>query len=174
MKKQAFLIICLFLITGMRAQISPCPGLKNPASFTSGSTFGEYVGFYSGQTGEKRGSIAPNAETATTGINLISDIIPASQLANITGNGGTSYCSNTLDPTKRFRIMSNTEGPVKSIWVTAHGQATTATAMSPATAVLWKLPPLAAPQAPPTYLTPSALPRVSATMFGTRATSTAP
>ena len=113
MKKITTFIILTTLAIVIQAQISPCPGLKNPASFTSGSTFGEYVGYYEGQTGEKihPNGVAPNAETGETGINLTSQIIPASQLANITGNGGTSYCSNTLDPTKRFRIMSNTEGP---------------------------------------------------------------
>ena len=89
MNKQAFLIICLFLITGMRAQISPCPGLKNPAAFTSGSTFGEYVGFYSGQVGTKD-EITPNAITGVTGINLNPNIIPASQLANTTDNGSST------------------------------------------------------------------------------------
>ena len=67
-----------------------CPGLKNPTSFTSGSTSGSFIGFYSGQTGNKpyRNPITPNAMTGETGVNMTSDIIPANQLANITGNGG--------------------------------------------------------------------------------------
>ena len=94
----------------LHAQTSPCPGLKNPSSFTSGSTYGQYIGYYSGQTGSKI-SQAPNAITGATGVSMTSEIIPASQLANVTGNGGTSYCGSTLNPTNRFRIMSNTDGP---------------------------------------------------------------
>ena len=113
MKRIALIVATLLLSTTAafaQSSLSPCPGLKNPASFTSGSTTGTYIGFYSGQTGQKQNSL-PNPITGATGINLTSAIIPANQLANTTGNGGTSYCGNTLDPTKRFRIMSNTDGP---------------------------------------------------------------
>ena len=116
MKKIFLLLSALAVAATTYAQSgSPCPGLKNPASFTSGSTSGVYVGYYSGQTGEKpHGSgnyQAPNALTGATGVTMTSAIIPASQLATITGNGGTSYCGSSLNPTNRFRIMSNTEGP---------------------------------------------------------------
>ena len=116
MKRIFLFLSALAVVAAAYAQSgSPCPGLKNPASFTSGSTSGVYVGYYSGQTGEKpHGSgnyQAPNALTGATGVTMTSAIIPASQLATITGNGGTSYCGSSLNPTNRFRIMSNTEGP---------------------------------------------------------------
>ena len=101
-------LTAVFYVIG--SQNHYCPGLKNPMSFTSGATSGAYVGYYSGQTGQKQRQ-APNALTGATGVSMFSGIIPANQLANTTGNGGTSYCGNTLDPTKRFRIMSNTDGP---------------------------------------------------------------
>ena len=116
MKRIAFILVALTLAIAANAQSnSPCPGLKNPASFTSGSQSGVYIGYYSGQTGEKPHSYgsyeAPNALTGALGVTMNSSIIPASQLATTTGNGGTSYCGATLNPTNRFRIMSNTEGP---------------------------------------------------------------
>ena len=111
MKRIVFLTLMLILGAGLHAQnTSACPGLKNPASFTSGSTSGLFVGYYSGQTGNKP-SVAPDAINGITGVNMTSAIIPASQLNNTTGNGGSSYCGTTLDPTKRFRIMSTTDGP---------------------------------------------------------------
>lgn len=110
MKQLLSIITLLLFLASVHAQnTSPCPGLKNPAAFTSGSTSGAYVGYYSGQTGDK-GFIAPNALTGETGVNMTSPIITANQLANTTGNGGTSYCGSSLDPTKRFRIMSDTDG----------------------------------------------------------------
>ncbi len=110
MKKYCLIAILMAFGLTLQAQNSPCPGLKNPASFTSGSTYGQYIGYYSGQTGTKI-SQAPDAMTGATGVSMTSPIIPANQLANTTGNGGTSYCGSTLNPTNRFRIMSNTEGP---------------------------------------------------------------
>ena len=111
MKKTiALLIVILCGATLMGQPNSPCPGLKNPASFTSGSSAGTYVGFYSGQTGEKI-SQSPNSLTGATGVSMTSDIIPASQLATTTDNGGSSYCGSTLNPSNQFRIMSNTDGP---------------------------------------------------------------
>ena len=112
MKKFFIIVVGLLLGANVFGQTntSACPGLKNPASFTSGSTTGQYVGFYSGQTGNKPYT-APDAMTGTTGVNMTSAIIPASQLATTTGSGGSSYCGSTLEPTNRFRIMSNTDGP---------------------------------------------------------------
>ena len=98
------------LSTTVRAQLSPCPGLKNPASFTSGTTSGLYVGFYSGQTGNKA-TQAPNALTGATGVTLTSPVYTANQLATVTDNGGSSYCGSNLNPSNQFRIMSNTDGP---------------------------------------------------------------
>ncbi len=110
MKQLLFIITCLLLLASTHAQnTSPCPGLKNPASFTSGSTFGMYTGYYSGMTGHKNHT-SPNALTGETGVYMTSGIIPANQLANTTGNGGTSSCGSSLDPTNRFRIMSDTDG----------------------------------------------------------------
>ena len=112
MKRLATIIVLMTVVAVSHAQLSPCPGLKNPASFTSGSTSGLFVGYYSGQTGTKQNYyVAPNALTGETGVNMNGSIIPASQMANTTGSGGTSYCGTTLEPTKRFRIMSSTDGP---------------------------------------------------------------
>ena len=110
MKRTFIFILLLAMAACAMAQNSPCPGLKNPASFTSGSTYGTYVGYYSGQVGEKADQ-EPNAMTGATGVTLTPGIIPASQLANTSDNGGSSYCGASLDPSKEFRIMSNTEGP---------------------------------------------------------------
>ena len=110
MKKSILTIVLLAMVAGVMAQNSPCPGLKNPASFTSGSTYGTFVGYYSGQVGNKADE-EPNAMTGATGVTLTPGIIPASQLANTSDNGGSSYCGASLDPSKEFRIMSNTEGP---------------------------------------------------------------
>ena len=96
MKKIALLLMAMAVFTAVSAQpTSPCPGLKNPASFTSGSTSGTYVGFYSGQTGQNSSS-DPNALTGVTGVSLTSAVIPASQLATTTDNGSSSYCGSTL------------------------------------------------------------------------------
>ena len=108
-----FILILAILLCGaelLAQNTSPCPGLKNPSSFTSGSTSGMYVGFYSGQTGTKNQS-DPNALTGETGLNLTSGIIPAGQLATTTDPGGSSYCGASLTPSNQFRIMSNTDGP---------------------------------------------------------------
>ncbi|MBR3411702.1 MAG: hypothetical protein IKG81_03330, partial [Bacteroidales bacterium] len=111
MKKFIILLTALLCATELLAQnVSPCPGLKNPASFTSGSTSGLYVGFYSGQTGSKN-SNDPNALTGETGLNLTSGIIPANQLGTTTDPGSSSYCGSNLSPSNQFRIMSNTDGP---------------------------------------------------------------
>jgi len=110
MKQLLSIITCLLLLASTHAQnTSPCPGLKNPTSFTSGSTAGMYRGYYSGMTGHKNHT-SPNALTGETGVYMTSGIIPANQLANTTGNGGTSSCGSSLDPTNRFRIMSDTDG----------------------------------------------------------------
>ena len=85
---------------------SPCPGLKNPASFTAGSTSGQFVGFYSGETGTKPYT-APDAMNAITGVTMSGTVISASQLAS-----QQSSCSGSaIEASKRFRIMSNTDGP---------------------------------------------------------------
>ena len=110
MKKSVIILIALLVGAISNAQISYCPGLKNPASFTSGSTSGQYVGYYSGQTGEKINE-APNSLTGATGVNMTSAVIPAGQLATTTDNGSSSYCGSNLNPSNQFRIMSNTEGP---------------------------------------------------------------
>ena len=109
MKKYIAILMVLAYSTLICAQ-NPCPGLKNPASFTSGSTSGQYVGFYSGETGTKP-SQAPNAMTGATGVSLTSGIISASQLATITDGGSNSYCGSNLNPSNEFRIMSNLDGP---------------------------------------------------------------
>ena len=111
MKKIALLLMAMAVFTAVSAQpTSPCPGLKNPASFTSGSTSGTYVGFYSGQTGQNSSS-DPDALTGVTGVSLTSAVIPAGQLATTTDNGTSSYCGSTLSPSNQFRIMSTTDGP---------------------------------------------------------------
>ena len=110
MKKSVIILIALLVGAISNAQISYCPGLENPASFTSGSTSGQYVGYYSGQTGEKINE-APNSLTGATGVNMTSAVIPAGQLATTTDNGSSSYCGSNLNPSNQFRIMSNTEGP---------------------------------------------------------------
>ena len=116
MKKLIVLILGVILCATLYAQNSPCPGLKNPNSFTSGSMSGSFIGYYSGQTGNKpssasAGAVAPDAMTGATGVNMTSAIINAAELSTITGNGGTSYCGSSLNPTNLFRIMSSTEGP---------------------------------------------------------------
>ena len=76
------IVILTSLMLGIAASgqtLSPCPGLKNPASFTAGSTSGVYVGYYSGQTGTKPSS-APNALTGSTGVNMTSAVIPQASL----------------------------------------------------------------------------------------------
>ena len=111
MKKSIIILLAVLFGAAASAQVnSPCPGLKNPASFTSGSTAGQYVGYYSGQTGTKPNQ-APNAMTGATGVNLTSAIIPASQLATTTDGGSSSYCGSNLNPSNQFRIMSTTDGP---------------------------------------------------------------
>ena len=111
MKKIVVIIGAILYCSIAFAQFdNPCPGLKNPSSFTSGATSGQYVGYYSGQTGEKA-AVAPNAMTGTTGINLTSAIIPANQLASITDNGSSTYCGPSLGASNEFRIMSSVEGP---------------------------------------------------------------
>ena len=111
MKKLISLFLVLLLAQAAIAQVgSACPGLKNPANFTSGSTSGQFVGYYSGETGTKINQ-APNAMTGATGVSLDGTIIPANQLASTTDNGGSSYCGASLNPSNRFRIMSNTDGP---------------------------------------------------------------
>ena len=108
--KRLFLITVaalLGLIGSASAQpMSPCPGLKNPASFTSGSTSGLYIGYYSGQIGTKPNS-QPNPLTGETGMNMTGSVIPASQLSSQASSGS---CQG-LESNKRFRIMSSTEGP---------------------------------------------------------------
>ena len=112
MKKLVVLIFGLILCASLDAQNSPCPGLKNPNSFTAGSTSGSFVGYYSGETGSKPSSdYPPNALTGSTGVNMSGTIIPANQLANTTDNKSATYCGSTLDASHEFRIMSNTDGP---------------------------------------------------------------
>ena len=113
MKRTIVFLLAVLCGSLASAQLnSPCPGLKNPASFTSGSTSGMYVGYYSGQTGSKPNQdYPPNALTGATGVNMTSPIITASQLATTTDDGGSSYCGATLNPSNQFRIMSNTDGP---------------------------------------------------------------
>ena len=113
MKKSIILVFAiLYGVVLMGQPNSPCPGLKNPSSFTAGASAGTFVGFYSGQTGSKpSSSCEPNALTGQTGINLTSDIIPASQMASVTDGGGSSYCGASLSPSNHYRIMSNTDGP---------------------------------------------------------------
>ncbi len=111
MKKVVVLTLIVVLCASLHAQNnSPCPGLKNPASFTSGSTTGQFVGFYSGQTGEKLAQ-DPDALTGTTGVSLTSPVYTAGQLSTVTDNGGSSYCGASLNPSNQFRIMSNSDGP---------------------------------------------------------------
>ncbi|MBQ0161261.1 MAG: hypothetical protein KBT28_11665, partial [Bacteroidales bacterium] len=109
MKKLLLLAMALMLGWAANAQnTSACPGFKNPASFTSGSTSGANIGYYSGATGVKNND-SPNSLTGTTGYTM-SNTVTAAQLANTTSSG-SNYCGSTLDPTTRFRIMSATEGP---------------------------------------------------------------
>lgn len=104
--------IAMLICTTVRAQVTNryCPGLKNPATFTAGATSGQYVGYYSGQTGSKP-SQAPDAINGITGVTMTSAVIPAAQLATTTDNGSSSYCGTTLDGSHQFRIMSTTDGP---------------------------------------------------------------
>ena len=107
MKRIILIALAMMLaINAFSQATSPCPGLKNPASFTSGSTSGMYVGYYSGQTGTKP-YITPNALSGVTGVTMTSSVIPAGMLASTMGNSGS--CG--LNPSNRFRIMSNTDGP---------------------------------------------------------------
>lgn len=107
MKRIILIALAMMLAVNAFSQAnSPCPGLKNPASFTSGSTSGMYVGYYSGQTGTKP-YITPNALSGVTGVTMTSSVIPAGMLASTMGNSGS--CG--LNPSNRFRIMSNTDGP---------------------------------------------------------------
>ena len=112
MKKILVTAAALLLNLAVFAQTlnSPCPGLKNPAALTAGSTSGQYIGYYSGQTGVKNDD-APNSMTGTTGYTMSGSVIPASQLSTTVSSGGTSYCGTTLDNSRRYRIMNNTEGP---------------------------------------------------------------
>ena len=48
MKRLATIIVLMTVVAVSHAQLSPCPGLKNPASFTSGSTSGLFVGYSAG------------------------------------------------------------------------------------------------------------------------------
>lgn len=107
MKRIIFIALALMLALDAFSQAnSPCPGLKNPMTFTSGSTSGAYIGYYSGETGTKP-YVAPNALTGVTGVTMSGTVIPAAQLAATTGTGGS--CG--LNSSNRFRIMSNTDGP---------------------------------------------------------------
>ena len=111
MKKVFTIAILSILCVCINAQnTSPCPGLKNPASFTAGSTSGLHVGYYTGQTGTKNND-APNSITGTTGFTMNGTAINASALSSTLSGGSPSGCGSTLEPTKRFRIMSNTDGP---------------------------------------------------------------
>ena len=111
MKRIAFILVALTLAIAANAQNnSPCPGLKNPASFTSGSQSGVYIGYYQGQTGVKNNT-APNSVLQATGFDMTGPIINASGLAGQTSGGSSSGCGPTLNTNTRFRIMSNTEGP---------------------------------------------------------------
>ena len=108
--KRLFLITVaalLGLIGSASAQpMSPCQGLKNPASFTSGPPPGSNMYGYSGQIGTKPNS-QPNPLTGQTGMNMTGSVIPASQLSSQASSGS---CQG-LESNKRFRIMSSTEGP---------------------------------------------------------------
>ncbi len=111
MKKILSIVVALLLTAATYAQIgSACPGLKNPASFTSGSTSGPFTGYYSGQTGNKP-YLIPNSLTGVTGVNMTSGVINAAQLATTTDGGGSTYCGSTLNGSNQFRIMSTTDGP---------------------------------------------------------------
>lgn len=107
MKKIIPLMLALMLGFSTWAQNNPaCPGLKNPASFTAGSTSGIFVGYYSGQTGSKPYT-APDAVNGVTGVNMSGSVLTAGQLSS-----QSSSCSGqTPEPGKRFRIMSRYEGP---------------------------------------------------------------
>ena len=114
-KKIVVVMIAMLLgtATAIQAQSnSPCPGLKNPNSFTSGSMSGSFIGYYSGETGSKpSGDYPPNALTGATGVNMSGTVISASQLASITDSKSATYCGSSLDANHEFRIMSNTDGP---------------------------------------------------------------
>ena len=111
MKRSIILAILFILGISAYAQTntSACPGLKNPAAFTAGSTSGTTIGYYTGQTGEKLHQ-APNSMTGVTGFQMNSALINAANLATPTSSG-SGPCGSTLEPSKRFRIMSSTEGP---------------------------------------------------------------
>ena len=90
-----------------QATQSYCPGLRNPTSFATPSTG---YGKWSGQTGNKPtlAAVAPNV----TGMNMTSQVYNGNELATLVpASSSTSYCGSTVEPTKRFRIMSSTEGP---------------------------------------------------------------
>ncbi|MBR1835290.1 MAG: hypothetical protein IJ785_07265, partial [Bacteroidales bacterium] len=111
MKKSFLIIVLLTLAVSVGAQTSPCPGLKNPSSFSDGVTTGSNRGFYSGQVGTKIAQ-QPNADSWVPGVNVSSSsVYMAGQLNNVTDGGGSSYCGASLEPSKRFRIMTNYEGP---------------------------------------------------------------
>ena len=112
MTKRFLVITLLAILCGAAyAQTDEnCPALKNPLSFTSGSHSYNNAGYYSGGTGNKP-SIAPNALTGVTGVNITNDNISDNQLANTTDNGSSSYCGTSLDASHQFRIMTTTDGP---------------------------------------------------------------
>ena len=104
-----FASVLTFCVSGAVAQTtqSYCPGLRNPTSFATPSTG---YGKWSGQTGNKptQAAVAPNV----TGMNMTSQVYNGNELATmVPASSGTSYCDNSIEPTKRFRIMSSTEGP---------------------------------------------------------------
>ena len=106
-----FLLLAVLCASQLQAQnLSACPGLKNPASFTSGSQSGSIIGYWTGQTGTKI-SESPNSMTGATGVQMTSAIIPASQLNNQTSSTSSNCQGGVLESTKRFRIMSYNEGP---------------------------------------------------------------
>ena len=84
---------------------SYCPGLRNPSNFATPSTG---YGKWSGQTGTKPATspVAPNV----TGMNMTSQLYNGNELASLTSSGSNS-CGGSMEPSKRFRIMSSTEGP---------------------------------------------------------------
>lgn len=99
-------LLTAFGITPLKAQTA-CSGWNSPASFTIMQSNNNEQ--YSGRTGTKPYR-AGNCSTGTLPVDLdTTTIIPASQLATTTDNGGSNYCGSTLNPSNQFRIMHSTD-----------------------------------------------------------------
>ena len=101
-----FAVLAMVFVTGANAQ-NYCQGLKNPLNF--GLYNNDTLGKYTGQVGTKPSNLDADCEKSQTGLRLTTEV-PNGSLANTTDNGSSSYCGQTLEPSKEFRIMQASEG----------------------------------------------------------------